>query len=140
MDWLIHIYLFLSPFRSKVFESISLERIGYYLQKDKMLKELSQDVYYKWKSFILDKAFSSNPCRYDPTPDWMFYSPQMLSMTYSHMFRRLQEENKMMLCKYHHKFLENDNQIQFRIGVLWYQSRCWFLTENLFSGEMVLLW
>lgn len=134
--------MYASSFRSNCFYQVEKEEIPYLLDKDKVLLELSQDTYHKWKRKVLDHMYAKPlEKNYDKIPKWMFYSPQMLSMTYSHMFRRVQEENLSILWKIHKRYLPGDvHHVQYKIGVFWYNSRLWFIAENMETGVVLLLW
>lgn len=142
MEWTT-IYLFATEYRKKSFKTLNSEDISYYLQKDRMLKELSGDTYHKWKGYVLDKNYSFPAAltnRYDSFPESMFYSTQIMSMMYAHMFHRVQEENISILWKHHTKYLGNNEKIVFKIGVFWYRNRLWFIGENENSGRISLFW
>lgn len=141
MEWNT-IYLFSSVFRRKCFQTLNPEDIPYYLEKDRMLKELSEKTYHKWKGYVLDKnySFPSPVLMYDSLPEWMFYTTQLMSMTYAHMFRRVQEENRSILWRHHTRFTGNHEKVVFKIGVFWYRNRLWFMAENENSGRLYLLW
>lgn len=140
IDW-NNIYLFLTPFRTKCFEKLEFERLCPCLQKDKLLKDFYNDPYHKWKRFILDKRFSYSNEKYEESsmyPCWIPYSTQVLSMTYSHMFRRVQEENLHVLWRDHSFFFDRPKPI--KLGVIWFQHRLWFIAENETNGNCFLLW
>ena len=110
------------------------------MKKDNVLEQLIQKTYYSWKRFVLDSQYSY-PIEEKSTsiPTWIFYSPQLLSMTYSHMYQRVQEENLSVLYKYHDRYFFHEN-VKIKIGVLWYNHVLWFLAQNEQNGEIYLIW
>ena len=139
------VYLFLSPHRKKCYQPVlSLEEMSSFLRKDNVLSEMTQKTCWKWKGFILDTKYSISSFPIKETRDlskWIFYSLQVLSMMYSHLYRLIQEDNLSFVTRSHKSFTLLDNKPQqIRIGVLWYRHRGWFVAENELTKEIHLIW
>lgn len=138
-DW-SSVYLFLSPLRTKTcfpYSITDVDQMELYLQKDGVLVGIERDTLHKWRRHILDTyfAFPISPSSTTRTerykiPKWVFYSFPVLSMMFTPLLRRVHENNLSLILKKHQRM---EQHIQ--IGILWYQSRGWYVAENLHTGD-----
>lgn len=106
------------------------EDLIWHLQKDKIIKKIHSVLFYRWKRHVLDTMYSF-PVETRERPSWMsFFKKKDLVCKYSSFYTLMQNSKSLIVYKYDRQFL---------YGMIWALDRFWFLVENVYSKDIVLV-